>query len=103
MINVNGTINVRQIINQPGSIYNGKLQEKYNVVLKAWLARDGDGKLHLLLNTSDDDMFLRSGNRENDVWYMVRGYCDDIELDQDLFPDVKWEDDYPTEVQLKIM
>ena len=104
MINVNGTINVRQIVNQPGSTYNGRLQEKYNVVFKGWLARYGNGELHLLLNLNKELSFFRS-NMDGlfDFWCYEGGFAYDIELDKKLFQDVKWEDDYPTEVQLKIM
>ena len=62
-----------------------------------WLARD-----------KDDDLFLYIGsipikNRLDNVWIaqelLVTGI---VQLDKDLFPEVKWSDDEPTKVKLVI-
>lgn len=101
MINVKGNISVRQIVNMPGSVYNGKTQEKYNVVLKGWLARYENGELHLIVNPREEDKFRRSDmDHLYGFWNIISGA--DVELDKHLFPDIRWEDDYPTEVQITI-
>ena len=94
------------IVNHPGSTFNGKLQERYNVVLSGYLARNKDGELHLFL--APENMYERKFKRLNvdgfEQWCLSGARIDDreIELDRHLFPDVKWEDDYPTEVQIRI-
>lgn len=66
--------------------------------MKLWIARDKNGDLSLF-----DEMPIRTFKR----WSVD---CADslmeshpIELDKHLFPEVKWEDDEPTEVELKIV
>ena len=74
MININGRVTIETIVNHPGSTFNGELQNRYNVITNGWLGRSRDGSLHLL-----------------------------VELDKDLFPEVKCTDDMPTRVRVKIL
>lgn len=64
--------------------------------MKLWIARDKDG-----------DLWLFSGEptKREDVWGNKQGYFGRsiLQLSADLFPDVQWEDDEPTEVELKIV
>lgn len=61
--------------------------------MKLYLARDSSGDLYLYT----DEVI-----KKEDCW--VCSYPDDdmIEIDNKLFPDVKWEDEEPTEVKLVI-
>lgn len=102
-----GNITIGKIVNQPGSTFNGDLQEKYNVVMTGYVARNKDYTLKLFLDVKDKNEFRRyRGISYNDL--DMTGYWDcagnhGVELDYHLFPDVKWEDDYPTEVKIRIM
>jgi len=110
MINVSGKIGIGKIVNQPGSSFNGELQEKYNVIIPGWLARNEDGSLWLYLDPSvtgsDSRKFHRvtfknyMGREMKGWWELIRGYG--FPIDKDLFPDVKWEDKYPAEVNIRI-
>lgn len=66
--------------------------------MKLWIARNKNGDLNLF-----DEMPQRAF-----CWWLV-DYADrlrandPIKLDKHLFPEVKWEDDEPTEVELKIV
>ena len=93
-------VNIHKLVNMPGSVYNGEKQEKYNVVIPAFVARNQNGTLFLHITESKFER-RRSCSTGMGWW----DSCDDksIELDASLFPDVDWEDDYPTEVQLRIM
>ena len=71
---ISGTqITIGEIVNQPGSTFNGELQENYNVVVSGQLLRNFDGTLSL-----------------------------NVELDNSLFPDVK-KGDKPTAVTIRIV
>ena len=97
-------IKIGTIVNQPGSTFNGELQEKYNVILSGFIARDRDRTLHLfLLENVDKKRELRKIESEG-FWIISdeRIYDERVLLDKSLFPDVKWEDDYPTEVKIRI-
>lgn len=60
-------------------------------VLKAWVARDYDGSLY---------MFPDKPKKMSDYWYAPEvGY---MKLNDSLFPEVKWEDEEPTEIRLSI-
>lgn len=100
-------VNVHKLVNMPGSTFNGELQEKYNVVLSGYLARNKDRELKLFLEPKDMSRrkFIRLSIDGFWQWCLSDARIDDKEvvLDRDLFPDVKWEDDYPTEVQIRIM
>lgn len=105
MINVSGKITIGKIVNQPGSSFNGELQEKYNVIVPGWLARNQDGTLYLYIDprNMDSRKFVRkeSGGWKGGYWSLTGGNY--VQLDNDLFPDVKWEDEYPTEVAIRIL
>ena len=59
--------------------------------LKAWVARDYDGSLY---------MFPDKPKKMSDYWYAPEvGY---MKLNDSLFPEVKWEDEEPTEIRLSI-
>lgn len=104
MINVSGKITIGKIVNQPGSSFNGELQEKYNVIVPGWLARNQDGTLYLYIDprNMDSRKFVRIKIDENIGWWELSG-GNYVQLDNDLFPDVKWEDEYPTEVAIRIL
>ena len=100
-------ITIGKIVNQPGSTFNGELQEKYNVVMTGWLARNKNGDLHLFIEPQDmkKRRFIRLDIDSFLEWCLSDARIDDkiVQLDRDLFPDVKWEDVYPTEVKIRIM
>jgi len=101
---ISGNITIGKIVNQPGSSFNGELQEKYNVIIPGFVARDENGSLYLFLGTGNIDkrQFVRKkGGWGVGYWFLMddRGY---VQIDNGLFPDVKWEDDYPTEVKIRI-
>ena len=103
---ITGTqITIGKIVNQPGSSFNGELQEKYNVILQGFVARDENGSLSLFVDPRNMDKrkFVRNDNGclKGGYWCFPGGEY--VQLDEDLFPDVKWEDDYPTEVTIRIM
>lgn len=104
MINVSGKITIGKIVNQPGSSFNGELQEKYNIIVPGWVARNQDGTLYLFVDprNMDSRKFVRITIDENIGWWELSG-GNYVQLDNDLFPDVKWEDEYPTEVTIKIL
>ena len=99
------SITIGKIVNQPGSTFNGDLQEKYNVILQGFVAREENGSLFLFLHPGNVDKreFFRmnNGGWKGGYWNLTGG--ESVQLDEDLFPDVKWEDDYPTEVKIRIM
>lgn len=103
MINVCGKITIGKIVNQPGSSFNGELQEKYNVIIPGWLARNLDGTLFLYIDprNMDSRKFVRIKIDDNNGWWELSG-GNYVQLDNDLFPDVEWEDEYPTEVLIRI-
>lgn len=106
MINVSGKISIGKIVNQPGSSFNGEVQEKYNVVLTGFVARNMDNTLKLFIDV-DKEQFRRyqgqsyEGNHLIGYWDCIGNHGIVLE-DFHLFPDVKWEDEYPTEVNIRI-
>lgn len=61
--------------------------------MKAWIAKDKDGKIYLYTNTKpqkSNELWFNSGN-------VLRA---NFRLPKDIKP--KWEDDEPIEVELKI-
>ena len=59
--------------------------------LQAWVARDYDGSLY---------MYPDKPKKMKDNWYAHKvGY---MKLKDSLFPEVKWEDEEPTEIELSI-
>ena len=60
--------------------------------LEAWVARDENGMLYL---------YLAKPKKYKSKWYPnIRS--DYFEIDRKLFHEVKWEDEEPTEVTIKI-
>lgn len=57
-----------------------------------WLARDGSGDLFLYEEKPQKDFFLWKISDSSEIFL----------LDKALFPEVKWEDEEPTEVELII-
>lgn len=63
--------------------------------MKAFIARDSDGKL-----------FLYSPNppiKETTQWISLDGRSSIFRIDDGLFPEVKWEDKEPTEINIEIV
>lgn len=60
--------------------------------LKAWVARDEDGMLYLYL----------AKPRKNQSKWLPNIRFEFIELSRESFPEVKWEDEEPTEIELSI-
>ena len=58
--------------------------------LKAWVARDENGMLYLYL----------AKPRKNQSKWLPSIRPDYIKMDSNLFPEVKWEDEEPTEMEL---
>lgn len=59
--------------------------------LKAWVARDYDGSLY---------MYSDKPKKKSYFWHAPKvGY---MLLDDSLFPEVKWEDEEPTEITLTV-
>ena len=57
------SITIGKIVNHPGSSFNGALQEKYNVIVPGWLARNQDGTLYLFVVQSNMDVMIPKGRR----------------------------------------
>ena len=63
-----------------------------------WLARDEDDSLFLYIGG------IPKKNRLDNVWIAKElRITDAMQLDKDLFPEVKWSDDKPTKVKLEIV
>ena len=60
--------------------------------LKAWVARDENGMLYLYL----------AKPRKNQSKWLPNIRFEFIELSRESFPEVKWEDEEPTEVSITI-
>lgn len=63
--------------------------------MKAFIARDSDGRL-----------FLYSPNppiKETTQWMSLDGRSSIFKIDDGLFPEVKWEDKEPTEINIEIV
>lgn len=64
--------------------------------LKVWIARDEDGELYVHLNHPI---------KYQRAWFVMNQGVDvgvSVELDSDLFPSVKWEDEEPTEAYITL-
>lgn len=61
--------------------------------MKLWIARDKDGDLYL---------YTRKPEKVEEYWTVEWPHAY-YQFNTDLFPEVKWEDDEPTEVELKIV
>ena len=62
--------------------------------MKAFIARDSDGGLYLYY-PNPPIKFTKEWVNEHD--------SDALCIDQDLFPEVKWEDEEPTEINIEIV
>ena len=60
--------------------------------LEAWVARDENGMLYL---------YLAKPRKSQWAW-MPNIRFDFVELSRESFPEVKWEDEEPTEVTIKM-
>lgn len=60
--------------------------------LKVWVARDENGMLYLYL----------AKPRKNQSKWLPNIRFEFIELSRESFPEVKWEDEEPTEVTIKV-
>ena len=65
---------------------------KDNKALEAWVARDEDGMLYLYL----------AKPRKNQSKWLPNIRFEFIELSRESFPEVKWEDEEPTEVRISL-
>ena len=60
--------------------------------LEAWVARDKDGMLYL---------YAAKPRKYQSKW-LPNIRADFFEIDRELFPEVKWEDEEPTEIEISI-
>ena len=65
--------------------------------MKAFIARDKNGELYIYLG--------RKPYKAKFSWTLYSGEPDDFKKipDKNVFPEVKWEDEEPTEVEIKIV
>ena len=63
--------------------------------MRAFIARDLDGALYLY--TSNPPI------KETTQWISLDGRSSIFTIDDDLFPEVKWEDEEPTEINIEIV
>lgn len=71
------------------------LKMKQQSALKAWVARDKDGMLYLYTFKPRKSQSKWLPNIRFDL-------IEFIELSRESFPEVKWEDEEPTEIELSI-
>lgn len=63
--------------------------------MKAFIARDSDSKLFLY--------FPNPPIKETTQWISLDGRSSIFTIDKELFPEVKWEDKEPTEINIEIV
>ena len=63
--------------------------------MKAFLARDSDGGLYLYYS----NLPIKS----EEIWVSLYTPRNTFKIDNDLFPEVKWEDEEPTEINIEIV
>lgn len=63
--------------------------------MKAFIARDSDGRLFLY--------FPNPPIKETTQWILLDGRSSVCNIDDELFPEVKWEDKEPTEINIEIV
>lgn len=73
-----------------------KQETKQETVIQGWVARDEDGSLTLFYGSDKP-----SKKDNDDYWSAVFGNTLEY-LPQEMFPDVKWEDVEPTQIELII-
>lgn len=71
------------------------MKEKPKKSVRMWVTRDKDGSLYLYKNKPTEKT-----NDSNPQWLTTSFYV--IGLDPDLFPSVKWEDNEPTKVIIRL-
>lgn len=62
------------------------------LTMLCWLGRDEDGSLFLYFRDCPNKQEIAG------IWHNISGEC--ILLVSELFPEVKWEDEQPTEVEM---
>ena len=63
--------------------------------MKAFIARDSDGRLFLY--------YPNPPIKETIQWTILDGRSSIVAIDDGLFPEVKWEDKEPTEINIEIV
>lgn len=62
--------------------------------MKAFIARDSDGSLFLYTP--------KPPIKSEEMWVSLYTPRNTFKIDNDLFPEVKWEDEEPTEINIEI-
>ena len=70
--------------------------------IKGWLVREDNGLLQLVVSQKDTDVTPEKIHvrRYNMRYWDTKGFG--IRIDESLFPEVKWEDSSPKEVEIII-
>lgn len=63
--------------------------------MKAFIARDSDGGLYLY--------YSNPPIKSEEIWLPLYTPRNTFKIDNDLFPEVKWEDEEPTEINIEIV
>ena len=63
--------------------------------MKAFIARDSDGGLYLY--------YLNPPIKSEEIWVSLYTPRNTYKIDNNLFPEVKWEDEEPTEINIEIV
>ena len=76
--------------------------------MKAFIARDSDGGLYLYYSNPYSKPPIKSEKilKTEKMWvslYTPRNTIKIIKIDSMLFPEVKWEDEEPTEINIEIV
>ena len=82
----------KKTIENATSVLRDIKEELYEGFIKAWVARDKDGMLFL---------YIAKPRKSQSKW-LPNIRFEFIELSREFFPEVKWEDEEPTEVIITI-
>ena len=63
--------------------------------MKTFIARDSDGGLYLY--------YSNPPIKSEEIWVLLYTPRNTFKIDNDLFPEVKWEDKEPTEINIEIV
>ena len=63
--------------------------------MKAFIARDSDGGLYLY--------YSNPPIKSEEIWVSLYTPRNTFKIDNNLFPEVKWEDEEPTEINIEIV
>ena len=63
--------------------------------MKTFIARDSDGGLYLY--------YSNPPIKSEEIWVSLYTPRNTFKIDNDLFPEVKWEDKEPTEINIEIV